>query len=118
MIVSFTGYSQTYSNDSTVLVPVSQLRRASELILEGKLCQDNEIVLNALIENKDVQIAEMQAVRQFQDSLISNFEKIEVNQDSIIVNKDEIIELKDKQIGKMKLIAIGSVVLLALSLIL
>ena len=116
-IVWFTATSQNYS-DSTVLVPLSQLRRASELILKGKHCQDNEKVLNALIENKDIQIDELRTIRQYQDSILLNTDQILINMDSIIQNKDQIIAVSDKKVRKMKIITIGSVILLVLTILL
>jgi hypothetical protein len=114
MIVSFTAISQSYLNDSTVLVPVSQLRRASELILEGKLCQDNEVVLNALIGNKDVQISELKTIGVYKDSMLVNTDQMLVNKDSIIINKSEIIQEQKKKIRRSLLINIASVVVLIL----
>lgn len=105
LIVPFLARSQ----DSLTVVRISDLRKASLLIIEGDECKAILPIKDAQIENKEAVITELKAIRIAQDSIIDlRVHQVQLS-DSVIFNKDQIIEGKNKQIRKQKTISIGAI---------
>lgn len=113
LIVPFLAHSQ----DSLTVVRISDLRKASLLIIEGDECKAILPIKDAQIENKQAVILELELIRKDLESINDIKSSQLVLKDSIIFNKDQIIESKDKQIKKHRLISIGLGVVLLTSLV-
>lgn len=113
LIVPFLARSQ----DSLVTVKISDLRKASLLIIEGDECKATLPIKDAQIENKQAVISELELIRKDLESINDIKTSQLVFKDSIIFNKDQIIESKEKQIKKHKLISIGLGSVLLISLV-
>lgn len=103
LIVPFLARSQ----DSLVTVRISDLRKASLLIIEGDECKATLPIKDAQIKKKQAVISELELIRKDLESINDIKTSQLVLKDSIIFNKDRVIESKDKQIKKHKLISIG-----------
>ena len=113
LIVPLSATCQTLSTT----VELELLRKAALLIVEGDECKAILPIKDAQIENKETVIKELYGIRSEQDSIISLRTQQLNLKDSIISNKNEIIESKDKQVKKFKLISLGTVVVLVLSIV-
>lgn len=113
LIVPFLARSQ----DSLTVVKISDLRKASLLIVEGDECKALLPIKDAQIENKQAVISEMKLIRKELESINDIKSSQLVLKDSIIFNKDQIIKSKDKQIKKHKLVSIGLAAVLLTALV-
>jgi hypothetical protein len=94
--------SQTPSNDSTCCVPCKSLKKALLVKTERDylkeqigVARDSIVILSNIVTNQDSVIIK-------QDNTISLYAKNELGYTQIIKNKDTEIEIKDKQIKKIK----------------
>jgi hypothetical protein len=94
--------SQTPSNDSTCCVPCKSLKKALLVKTERDylkeqigVARDSIVILSNIVTNQDSVITK-------QDTTISLYKKNELGYTQIIKNKDTEIEIKDKQIKKVK----------------
>ena len=109
--------SYTASSQDSLLVSIDDLRKASELIIEGDRCAENEGILASIIANKDTQIQELKEIIILKDSSILHNYQIMDNKDKIIENKAAIAEQHKKEAKKYKRLTYVSGAMILLSLL-
>lgn len=116
-MIQFTAYSQT----KFVKVPVSELRKATELIIQGKQYKSLDSLKTLEIQENKIQISSLQRIRFEQSEIIKNQNSIIANSSRNITELQEIVEYQANQIKKARMKAvisqIGAVVVFVLVLI-
>jgi len=98
----FSTCSVAYSQSDSVLVSLSQLRRANELIVQGQYCFKSDSLKSKSIEYQQNQILELNKEIEAKDGIIVNYKEITNNLDSINNIHYKIEKSIEKDIKKHK----------------
>jgi len=105
ILLTYRGISQTASNNTCI--PNEQLKKAINLIEQGKVCKDevqllkSKIVqLDSSITNKNKLIAEYQKNLGYQDTIISGYAGVVKNLQKSIANGVQTFALQKEKLKK------------------
>ena len=107
MSMAFAGTSQT--SDTSLLIPVTKLRRAVFLIEQGKLCESENALLYKSIDNLEGKIITKDSIitiykknESEYKTVVRYYQEMNKNCEEVIKNLDENLGIHQKLIKRQK----------------
>lgn len=111
MLFPIFGHSQAIKivdSDSLVIVPVSRIRVANVLIIEGKACKSDNIQLQLIVNNLKLIEYRQARVIQLKNEQIESLYKIVSNKNDMLEVSEQLHKSKVKKLKKQRNYSIGA----------